>query len=412
MDFFNFKDSRLYVEDLEVAKLACEYETPLYIYSMATLQRHIAAFNRALAGRPHLICYAVKANSNLTLLNLMARAGWGFDVVSEGELRRVLKAGGDPRKVVFSGVGKSESELRLALSVGIKCLNVESEAELQLLERLCAELKISAPVALRVNPDVDAKTHPAISTGLKNNKFGIPVAQARELYLHYKNHPYLKMCGLDAHIGSQMTSVEPILHSAEKLLTLWTELHSQGLELEHLDLGGGLGVVYRHETPPQPYDYYHAVSEKLAAFPGELCIEPGRAVVANAGVLVTKVLRLKDNGQKHFCVVDGSMSDLIRPALYDADMTIVNCNEHEGTPLLYEVVGPVCESDDFLGHERSLAVSPGDFLAVRGAGAYGSSMSSNYNSRPLCCELLVDEDRVQVIRKRQSYEQLWENELL
>ncbi len=412
MDFFNYKNNELHVEDVSVASLAEEYETPLYIYSKSTLERHYKAFDNALSGINHLICFAVKANSNLSILSLMAKQGAGFDVVSEGELRRVIKAGGDAGKVVFSGVGKTEKEIRFALSSGIKCLNIESEAELEVVSRVAAELKIVAPVALRVNPDVDAKTLPAISTGLKNNKFGIPIENAVAIYKRIAADPNLKASGIDCHIGSQMTSNFPILEATGKLMNLYDALIKEGIKVDHLDVGGGLGVTYDDETPPEPKDYFDEIKKRLSGTDLELFIEPGRAMVANAGILVSRVVYLKNNGTKNFCIVDAGMNDLIRPALYNAVMKIIPVAKKDGDLKKYDVVGPVCESDDFLGKERELIVEQGDLIAVRGAGAYGSSMSSTYNGRPLVAELLVSDDKVEVIRKRQSFEEMWAGELV
>ncbi len=410
MDYFNYKDNELYAEDLKVSALAQKFGTPLYIYSKATLVRHMQAFEQALAGKKHLICYAVKANSNLALLSLMRSLGAGFDVVSEGELRRVLKIGADPKKVIFSGVGKTRAELSLALQSGIGCINVESSAELETLSQLCAELKLPARVALRVNPDVDAKTHPSISTGLKSNKFGIAAEDAFALYQRIAADPYLKVSGIDCHIGSQMTSNGPIAEATEKLLTLYGKLEEAGILVDHIDIGGGLGVTYGDETPPSPYEYMAAVLKRVGKRDVSIYVEPGRAMVANAGILVSQVQYLKPTSSKNFCIVDAGMSDLIRPALYNSWMNIIECTRHDEPKVLYDVVGPICESDDFLGKERKLAVQPGDFIAVRGAGAYGMAMASNYNARRLPCEILVDGSTVHVIRKRQSFEDLWQHE--
>lgn len=412
MDYFNYQGDELYAEGVSVRDLAASFGTPLYVYSKATLLRHVRAFDDSLSDLKHLVCFAVKANGSLAILNLMARLGLGFDVVSEGELRRVLAAGGDPHKVVFSGVGKTAREIEFALKQGIKCLNVESKAELEVVQQVAQRLKITANLALRVNPDVDAKTHPSISTGLKNNKFGIPIAEAEEIYKQLCDNPYLRVSGIDCHIGSQMITGGPLLEATDKLITLFEKLKRAGIELDHLDLGGGLGVTYDAETPPSPAEFFGAVKEKIASLGVEILIEPGRAMVANAGILVCKCLYLKHNGDKHFCIVDGGMNDLIRPALYGSVMTIVNARQQpELAEQVYDVVGPVCESDDFLGKERKLQVKQGDVLAVRGAGAYGSSMSSVYNGRPLACEVLVDQDRVYEIRRRQPFEEMWQNEL-
>lgn len=413
MDFFNYQGNDLYAERLKVTELAASFGTPLYIYSKATLVRHIKAFDDSLADLDHLVCFAVKANSTLAILNLMARMGVGFDVVSEGELRRVIAAGGDPHKVVFSGVGKTAAEIEFALKQGIKCLNIESKAELELVKTVAAKLGIKAKVAFRVNPDVDAKTHPSISTGLKHNKFGIPIDEVLEVYQQASLDPHLTVSGIDCHIGSQMTSGGPLLEATDKLISLYEQLKSSGIEIDHIDLGGGLGVTYDAETPPSPADFFGAIKEKIAALGVSIFIEPGRAMVANAGIFACKCLFLKENGDKHFCIVDGGMNDLIRPALYGSVMTILNAEKRpELAEQVYDVVGPVCESDDFLGKERKLQVKQGDILVVRGAGAYGSSMSSLYNSRPLACEVMVDQDKVYEIRHRQRFEEMWQNEVL
>lgn len=413
MDFFNYRDHELYAEEISAKTLAERFGTPLYVYSKATLEKHFNAFDDALGTRRHLICYAVKANGSLAILNLMARLGAGFDVVSEGELRRVMAAGGDPHRTVFSGVGKTEKEIAFALKTGVCCLNIESEAELWVVSKIAADLKIKAPVALRVNPDVDPKTLPAISTGLKNNKFGIPKKKALKLYHEMALDKNLRISGIDCHIGSQMISGTPILEAAERLLALCSELKRDGIEIDHIDLGGGLGVTYRHENPPSPYDYFQALGRHFEGSEAAIFIEPGRAMVANAGLLLCRVLYLKHNGVKRFCIADAGMNDLLRPALYDSWMNIVNVEQREDGELRsYDVVGPVCESDDYLGKSRKLNLQQGDILAVRGAGAYGSSMSSTYNGRPLACEVMVDGDRAVVIRKRQQYEELWANEII
>lgn len=411
MDYFNFKDGNLYAEDVKVEDLAKEYGTPLYIYSKATLERHYRAFEHALSRIPHLVCYSVKSNSNLAVLNLMAKLGAGFDVVSEGELRRVIAAGGDPKKTVFSGVGKTDEELEFALINGIRCINAESSAEVEAIKKVAKKLGVKAPVALRINPDVDARTLPAISTGLKNNKFGIATDEAYELYLEMSKDPNLNVQGIDCHIGSQMTSSVPILEAADVIIPFYEKLLKAGIKIGHIDLGGGLGVTYDNELPPSPDDFFDGICERFKQLDCELYIEPGRAMVANAGILAAKVIYKKRNGEKRFLVTDGAMNDLIRPALYNAHMTIVNTKlRPQSEENCYDVVGPICESDDFLGKERVLAAEQGDILAVRGAGAYGSSMSSNYNSRRLSCELLVEGNKVFVIRRRQKFEEMWELE--
>ncbi len=411
MDYFNFKDGNLYAEDVKVEDLAKEYGTPLYIYSKATLERHYRAFEHALSRIPHLVCYSVKSNSNLAVLNLMAKLGAGFDVVSEGELRRVIAAGGDPKKTVFSGVGKTDEELEFALINGIRCINAESSAEVEAIKKVAKKLGVKAPVALRINPDVDARTLPAISTGLKNNKFGIATDEAYELYLEMSKDPNLNVQGIDCHIGSQMTSSVPILEAADVIIPFYEKLLKAGIKIGHIDLGGGLGVTYDNELPPSPDDFFDGICERFKQLDCELYIEPGRAMVANAGILAAKVIYKKRNGEKRFLVTDGAMNDLIRPALYNAHMAIVNTKlRPQSEENCYDVVGPICESDDFLGKERVLAAEQGDILAVRGAGAYGSSMSSNYNSRRLSCELLVEGNKVFVIRRRQKFEEMWELE--
>lgn len=410
MDFFNYKNNKLYAEDTAIEDLVKEFGSPLYVYSKATLERHMNAFKEALEKKDHLICYAVKANSSLSLLALMASLGAGFDVVSEGELRRVIAAGGDPKKVVFSGVGKTYREIAFALEQDINCFNIESIPEIDVIAQVAKDLGKKAPLSVRVNPNVDAKTHPSISTGLKNNKFGIAYDDALDVYKKIAANPYLEVCGIDCHIGSQMTSGAPIVEATDKLLALCAELKNCGIEIDHIDIGGGLGVTYGDETPPSPYEYMSAVINRLHDLDISIYVEPGRAMVANAGLLITQVLYLKKGSSKNFCIVDAGMNDLIRPALYNSWMNIVEVEKKEQEPVLYDVVGPVCESDDFLGKDRKLKVNQGDLLAVRGAGAYGSSMSSNYNSRVLCPEVLVDGSTVHEIRKKQSFEQMWENE--
>ncbi len=420
MDFFNYKDNELYAEDIKVTDLVERYGSPLYVYSKATLVRHLKAFEEALAAKDHLICYAVKANSSLAILNTIAKFGCGFDVVSKGELMRVIKAGGDPGKVIYSGVGKREDEIEFALQSKIKCLNIESESELYKVEQVAKRLSLVAPVALRVNPNVDAKTHPSISTGLKKNKFGIAFEDALRLYTYIANSEHLQATGIDCHIGSQMTSGAPIIEATDKLISLYHQLEEIGIKVDHIDIGGGLGVTYNDETPPSPYEYLAAVIVRLKDIDVSIYCEPGRAMVANAGILLTNVLYLKSNSERNFCIVDAAMGDLIRPALYNSWMNIIPAVKRDpsdalegsnanGTKL-YDVVGPICESDDYLGKDRHLNVREGDVLAVRGAGAYGSSMSSNYNSRPLCAEILVDGDKAYVIRERQKEEDMWLNE--
>ena len=409
MDFFQYKNEQLYVEDLPVKQLAEEFGTPLYIYSRATLERHWHAFDSALGDHPHLICYAVKANSNIGILNVMAKLGSGFDIVSQGELERVLAAGGDASKVVFSGVAKSRAEIMRALEVGIRCFNVESIAELHHINQIAGEMGKIAPISLRVNPDVDAHTHPYISTGLKENKFGVSVDEAREVYKLAATLPHVKITGMDCHIGSQLTELQPFLDATDRLIRLIEQLQEDGITLKHLDLGGGLGVTYTDETPPHPSDYAAALLNKLKGYENlEIILEPGRAIAANAGILVAKVQYLKSNESRNFAITDTGMNDMIRPALYEAYMNIIEIDRTlEREKAIYDVVGPVCETSDFLGKQRELAITEGDYIAQRSAGAYGASMSSNYNSRPRTAEVLVDGDKAHLIRRRESLSELW-----
>ena len=414
MDFFQYQHHQLMAENLPVKQLAEQFGTPLYIYSKATLERHWHAFDKAFGEHPHLVCYAVKSNPNIAILNVMAKLGSGFDIVSQGELERVLAAGGDPAKVVFSGVAKSEPEITRALEVGIRCFNVESEAELLRINEVAGRLGKTAPISLRVNPDVDAHTHPYISTGLKENKFGVSVEQAWEVYKLAATLPNIKIVGMDCHIGSQLTELQPFLDAVDRLIVLMEQLKQDGIALKHLDLGGGLGVTYTDETPPHPTEYAKALWEKLNAFSElEIIVEPGRAITANAGILVTKVEYLKSNESRNFAIVDAGMNDMIRPALYQAYMNILEidrtlaCEEK-----MYDVVGPICETSDFLGKQRKLAIAQGDYLAQRSAGAYGASMSSNYNSRPRTAEVMVDGDKAYLIRRREALNELWQLESL
>ena len=409
MDFFQYKNEQLYVEDLPVKQLAEEFGTPLYIYSRATLERHWHAFDSALGEHPHLICYAVKANSNIGILNVMAKLGSGFDIVSQGELERVLAAGGEASKVVFSGVAKSRAEIMRALEVGIRCFNVESIAELHHINQIAGEMGKVAPISLRVNPDVDAHTHPYISTGLKENKFGVSVDEAREVYKLAATLPNVKITGMDCHIGSQLTELQPFLDATDRLIRLMEQLKEDGITLKHLDLGGGLGVTYTDETPPHPSDYAAALLNKLKGYENlEIILEPGRAIAANAGILVAKVQYLKSNESRNFAITDTGMNDMIRPALYEAYMNIIEIDRTlEREKAIYDVVGPVCETSDFLGKQRKLAIAEGDYIAQRSAGAYGASMSSNYNSRPRTAEVLVDGDKAHLIRRRESLSELW-----
>ena len=413
MDHFEYRAGRLFAEDVPVADIAAAVGTPCYIYSRATIERHWHAFDRAFGDHPHLVCYAVKANGNLAVLNVLARLGSGFDIVSVGELERVLAAGGDPGKIVFSGVGKRRDELERALDIGIHCFNVESETELALLEQVAAERGRRAPVSLRVNPDVDANTHPYISTGLKQNKFGIEVERALAVYGRAAASPHLEVVGVDCHIGSQLTQVAPFVDALERVLALVARLEGQGIKIRHLDLGGGLGIRYRDEEPPLPADHAAALLEHLRDRPHQILIEPGRAIVGNAGILVTRVELLKHGEDKSFAVVDAAMNDLLRPALYAAWQAIIPVEPRAGgEPRRYDVVGPICETGDFLGKDRDLSVEPGDLLAVRSAGAYGFSMSSNYNSRPRAAEVMVDGDRFRVVRRRETVAELYAGEAL
>lgn len=411
MDYFNYRDGHLCAEDVPLANIAAQHGTPTYVYSRATLERHWRAFDSALAGRPHLICYAVKANSTLAILNLFARLGSGFDIVSGGELERVLKAGGDPGKIVFSGVGKTAAEMRRALEVGIRCFNVESEPELERLNEVAAALGKRAPVSLRVNPDVDAGTHPYISTGLKENKFGIDIAIAEAVYARAATLPHLQIIGVDCHIGSQLTHVTPFVDALARVLALLDRLATRAIDIKHLDLGGGLGIRYRDELPPEPRDYLAPILAALGDRDVEILLEPGRAIVGNAGVLLTRVEYLKHTEHKDFAIIDAAMNDLLRPALYGAWQAIIPVQPRlDKTPRVYDLVGPVCETGDFLGKDRELALEPGDLLAVRSAGAYGFSMSSSYNSRPRAAEIMVDGDQTHIVRERETLDDLWRGE--
>ena len=414
MDFFQYKNNQLMAENLPVKQLAEQFGTPLYIYSKATLERHWHAFDNAFGEHPHLVCFAVKSNPNIAILNVMAKLGSGFDIVSQGELERVLAAGGDAAKVVFSGVAKSHQEIARALEVNIRCFNVESEAELLRINQIAGDMGKIAPISLRVNPDVDAHTHPYISTGLKENKFGVSVEQAREVYKLAATLPNIKIVGMDCHIGSQLTELQPFLDAVDRLIVLMEQLKQDGIHLKHLDLGGGLGVTYTDEAPPHPTDYAKALWEKLRAFSElEIIVEPGRAITANAGILVTKVEYLKSNESRNFAIVDAGMNDMIRPALYQAYMNILEIDRTLAREeKIYDVVGPICETSDFLGKQRKLAIAEGDYLAQRSAGAYGASMSSNYNSRPRTAEVMVDGDKVHLIRRREALNELWQLESL
>lgn len=413
MDHFNDRNGILYAEGVPLTEIAERFGTPCYVYSRATLERHWRAFDRAFRDHPHLICFSVKSNPNLAVLNVLARLGSGFDIVSVGELERVLAAGGDPSKVVFSGVGKRADEIRRALEVGIRCFNVESESELVRIDRIAGELGVRAPIALRVNPDVDPRTHPYIATGLKENKFGLPIEGAEDLYALAAAMPNLEVVGIDCHIGSQLTDLAPFIEAAERVLALAERLERQGIPIRDLDLGGGLGIRYRDEHPPEPAAYAAALSHLLADRPYTVILEPGRAIAGNAGVLLTRVEYLKEGPSKRFAVLDAAMNDLMRPALYQAKQEVVRViQETDAETLRYDLVGPICETADFLAKERDLALAEGDLLAIRGAGAYGFSMSSNYNSRPRAAEVMVDGDKAYLVRARESLAELYANEHL
>ncbi|MCZ4296169.1 diaminopimelate decarboxylase [Vibrio sinaloensis] len=409
MDYFNYQDDgQLWAEDVALTELAQQYGTPLYVYSRATFERHWHAFDKSVGEHPHLVCYAVKANSNLGVLNVLARLGSGFDIVSGGELERVIAAGGEASKVVFSGVGKTEAEMKRALELGIKCFNVESEPELERLNKVAGELGLKAPISLRINPDVDANTHPYISTGLRDNKFGIAFDRAPAVYKFAQSLENLEIRGIDCHIGSQLTDIEPFIDATDRLLALIDDLKAQGIKIDHLDVGGGLGVVYRDELPPEPSDYAKALLGRLENHQDlELIFEPGRAIAANAGVLLTKVEFLKHTEHKNFAIIDAAMNDLMRPALYQAWQDIVPVCPRKGEPMTYDLVGPICETGDFLGKDRSLVIEENDLLAVRSAGAYGFVMSSNYNTRSRAAEVMVDGDQAYLVRQREELSSLW-----
>ena len=403
----NAREGALWIEDLPLAEIAARFGTPTYVYSKAALEAAFGAWQQALAGRRALVCYAVKANSNLGILSVFARIGAGFDIVSGGELARVLAAGGQADKVVFSGVGKTRAEMRQALEAGIRCFNVESAAELEHLNAVAGELGKRAQIALRVNPDVDPKTHPYISTGLKGNKFGVAFADAFALYRRAAALPNLRISGVACHIGSQLLDPAPMAEAAQKLRDLVDRLATEGIVLAHIDLGGGLGIRYRDETPPAVADY---LAPLLAVFEGrseELCFEPGRSLVGNAGLLLTRIEYLKPGETKNFAIVDAAMNDLARPALYDAWHEVVEVNPHAGAAVEYDIVGPICESGDFLARARTLAVTEGDLLAILSAGAYGMTMSSNYNTRPRAAEVIVDGDQAHAVRQRETVTELF-----
>ncbi|MGE8097834.1 diaminopimelate decarboxylase [Pseudomonas fluorescens] len=412
MDAFNYRDGELFAEGVALSAIAERFGTPTYVYSRAHIEAQYLAYADALAGTPHLVCFAVKANSNLGVLNVLARLGAGFDIVSRGELERVLAAGGQPDKIVFSGVGKTRDDMRRALEVGVHCFNVESTDELERLQVVAAELGVRAPISLRVNPDVDAGTHPYISTGLKENKFGIAIADAEDVYVRAAQLPNLEVVGVDCHIGSQLTTLPPFLDALDRLLALIDRLGDCGIYLRHIDLGGGLGVRYRDEEPPLAADYIKAVRERIEGRDLALVFEPGRFIVANAGVLLTEVEYLKHTEHKDFAIVDAAMNDLIRPALYQAWMDVTAVRPRATPARAYDIVGPICETGDFLAKDRQLALEEGDLLAVHSAGAYGFVMSSNYNTRGRAAEVLVDGDQAIEVRRRETVAELFAGESL
>ena len=410
MDYFEYRDGNMFAEDVNVNELAKAYGTPAYVYSRATFERHFKAFDEALSSVPHLVCYAVKANSNLAVLNVLARMGSGFDIVSGGELERVLAAGGEAGKIVFSGVGKSREEMQRALEVGIYCFNVESEDELEVLNDVAGSMNKVATISIRVNPDVDAKTHPYISTGLKDNKFGIDINDAERVYRNAADMANIAISGVDCHIGSQLTDVKPFVDALDRVLLLIDKLAAADIQLTHIDLGGGLGIRYKDEEPPSPAEQASTLVEKLKDRNLKVLIEPGRAIAGNAGILLTEVMYLKHNEHKNFAIIDAAMNDLMRPALYGAWQDIVPAVPREGETKVYDLVGPICETGDFLGKDRELNLQQGDILAVRSAGAYGFTMSSNYNTRGRAVELMIDGDSIHVAREREQVEQLFSSE--
>lgn len=407
-EFFTYSDDVLHAERVSLAEIADSFGTPCYVYSRAALERRFNAFHQALFGIDHLICYSVKANSNLAVLDVLARLGCGFDIVSAGELERVLAAGGPAERIVFSGVGKTAFEIGRALEEGVQCFNVESAAELANIERVAGAMDRRAPISFRVNPDVDARTHPYIATGLSENKFGVPIDEAPQLYRKAAKMKHVAIHGVDCHIGSQQTSLEPFVDALERVLTLVDALHKKGIRTRHLNFGGGLGIRYRDETPPAPAEYVAAIRERIEGRKIKLLVEPGRAIAGNAGILLTRVIYTKTNGDRRFAVTDAAMNDLIRPALYDAWQEVKTVERSKAEEAeRYDIVGPVCESADFLAKDRELAIRPGALLAVMSAGAYGMVMSSNYNSRPRAAEVMVDGERVHLVRKRENVKDLF-----
>ncbi len=407
MNAFDVKNGELHAENVALSQIASQHGTPCYVYSKAALTQAFSNFKAGLIGSNHLVCFAVKANPNIAILNLFAKLGAGFDIVSGGELERVLAAGGDPKKIVFSGVGKTAEEMRTALNAGILCFNVESASELKRLNMVAGEMGKVAPVSLRVNPNVDAKTHPYISTGLKNNKFGVAFDEAIAVYQLAASMPNIAVHGVDCHIGSQITELAPFIEALDLILGLVDALEIKGIKISHIDVGGGIGITYSDETPPEFATYAKTILAKLTDRNVKLLFEPGRALVGNAGVLLTKVEYIKPSEAKNFAIVDAAMNDLMRPALYDAYHDIVPVKPHEGKTSNYEIVGPVCESGDFLGHDRQLNLHEGDLLAIMSAGAYGMSMASNYNTRGRAAEVIVDSDKVFVVRQREKIADLF-----
>ena len=411
MDYFHYQSDELFAEGVALSDVAKEFGTPSYVYSRATVERHWLAFDEAFSSLPHCVCYAVKANSNIAILNVLARLGSGFDIVSGGELTRVLAAGGRADKIVFSGVGKTVTEINFALQEGIRCFNVESISELLRINKVASELNCKAPVSIRVNPDVDAETHPYISTGLKENKFGIAIDEAEEAYLQAKEMTHIDIIGVDCHIGSQLTSVEPFVDALQRVLTLIDRLTELGIHLSHLDIGGGLGITYKEEVPPTPGEYAKALTGLLIDRKLEVLMEPGRAIVGNAGVLLTRVEYLKATEDRQFAIVDAGMNDLLRPALYQSWQAIQSVKINQNiADQKYDIVGPVCETGDFLGKDRVLALQENDLLAVKSAGAYGFTMSSNYNSRPRAAEIMIDGENMHCIRERETQASLFVGE--
>ena len=410
MSVFSLRKGELFAENVALSQIALRFGTPCFVYSRSALEQAFRSYDQAFGQRPHLICYAMKANSNLAILNLFARMGSGFDIVSGGELARVIAAGGEPGKTVFSGVGKARDDMRLALAAGVMCFNVESESELERLNDIAREMGTKAPVSIRVNPDVDARTHPYISTGLKENKFGVAFGEALRIYRKAHALSSLHVIGIDCHIGSQLTELAPFIDAFRKVLELVDKLAAEGIELKHLDLGGGLGIRYRDEMPPPPDAYVTALLDCVGERRQEILLEPGRSLVGNAGLLLTRVEYLKHGDTRNFAVVDAAMNDLIRPALYAAHHEVRQVKPSTVGSRRYEIVGPVCETGDFLAHDRELALSEGDLLAIMSAGAYAMSMSSNYNSRTRAVEVMVDGDNVHLIRERERIEQLFAGE--